>query len=160
MTVIVETGETVANANSYVSEATLVAFALARGVTLTTDSTELLIKAMDYIDSLDYIGIKKNYTQTTQWPRYDVWIDGYNFYSDQIPQELKNAQCLTAMAIEEGTDPLANLARTVTQETIGNLSVSYASSGASQELNIKIGQALRKLLKGGWTGGNTFKCVK
>lgn len=79
MTIIVENGTNVANANSYLSLADIRAYALNRGVTLSpVDATlePMVFKSMDYIESVgaNYQGTPTytapDYTpQALQWPR-------------------------------------------------------------------------------------------
>lgn len=153
MALIIEDGTQVANANSYVTEAELTAYATARGITITDDTEELLIKAMDYIESLEFIGLKVSSTQPLSWPRAFVIIDTYYVNIDMIPQELKNGQIEVALAIDRDQDPLDDVARTTQTETVGPLSVTYAANSASTTTVRKIPSALRKLLSSGGIGG-------
>lgn len=152
MTIIVENGTIVSGANSYVSEAELTAYATARGVTLSLDTEQLLIRAMDYIEAQIYLGYKFTSTQPLQWPRSGVYVDSYLVDSDVIPTELKNGQMETALAIDNGQDPLADIARTTKSETVGSLSVTYADNAASTTLVRKISSSLKKLLANGSSG--------
>lgn len=152
MAITVEDGSIVSGANSYVSEAELTAYATARGVTLSTDTEQLLIRAMDYIESLEFAGYKWTNTQPLQWPRSNVWVDGYLTDADEIPDELKNGLMQTAMAIDDGEDPLQNLTRQTKSETAGPVSVEYMDGSAATTIVRKITAQLRKLLKGGVSG--------
>lgn len=151
MSIIVEDGTGVANANSYISEADLTTFATARGVTLTTSTETLLIKAMDYIEAFSFKGIKKERDQALQWPRLEVYIDGYYWDSDEIPQELKDALCHTAIAIDQSNDPLQDMPRQTVAEKVGEIEVHYSPGSSSVARNIRILNAIRKLLRGGGT---------
>lgn len=153
MTIIVEDGSIVANANSYVTEAELTTYATARGVTLTTDTEVLLIKAMDYIESLSYKGVKRERDQPLQWPRFNVCVDGYYLESTTIPEELKNGLMQTAIAIEENNDPLQVLPRNVKREKTDVIEVEYFG-GNAVDINRKIRAALWKLLSPGNAGNN------
>lgn len=157
MAIVVEDGSTVTGANSYVSEAELTAYASARGVTLTTDTEQLLIRAMDYIEALSFQGYKWTGTQPLQWPRSNVWVDGILVGADEIPDELKNGLMQTAMAIDDGNDPLQDLERQTKREQVGPLSVEYMDGSAPNTIVRKISNALRKLLTTGGTSGNQFK---
>jgi hypothetical protein len=97
MAIVVETGAVVAGANSYVSVADLRDYADDRGISLPSDDTTcepLLIKATDYLEAQRnrYQGYKTASTNPLQFPRADVWIDGYELSSTAIPVELKKAQ--------------------------------------------------------------------
>lgn len=101
MTIVVEDGSgTSAAANSYAATSDLVAYAALRQATLTTDvptQETLLIKAMDYLERLNYKGFKFKQFQPLKWPRYDVIIDGWPLLLNQIPTQLVQAQCCLAV---------------------------------------------------------------
>ena len=156
MAIIVEDGSIVTGANSYVSEAELTAYATARGITLTGDEEELLVRAMDYIESLNYKGMKFSDEQPLQWPRSGVIVDGYAVSASSIPQILKNGLMQTAMAIDNGEDPLADLPRSVQSETVGPISVTYSSGASSVPIVRKINAQLYKLLESGGLYGSSF----
>ena len=155
MAIVKEDGSIVAGANSYVTEAELTAYATARGVTLTTDTEQLLIRAMDYIESLQFIGIKLTEDQPLQWPRSDVFIDGYLIDFDEIPTELKNGLMQVAMAIDNSQDPLADIPRLKKRVKVGEVEAEYVTSQATTIVR-KISSQLRKLLLGGSSGGSSF----
>lgn len=159
MAIIVEDGSVVANANSYVSEAELTAFATARGVTLTTDEEVLLISAMDYIESLQYKGFKLTRDQYLQWPRSYVVVDGWGIDSDTIPQELKNGLMQCAIAIDQGNNPLQDAPRSTKREKVGELEVEYMDNASSVVINKKILTSLQKLLAngGGASSGSVYR---
>lgn len=161
VSIIVETGEIVPNANSYVSEAELTSYASDRGITLVGDADVLLIRAMDYIESLSYKGYKVSSIQPLQWPRRGVYIDGYYVPSDSIPKELKYALMQTAIAIDEGNDPLAVQTQAVKREKVDVIEVEYASGSSSSPVIKQINVALAKLLGGnGSLGGNVITVRK
>lgn len=155
MTIIVEDGTIVSGANSYASEAELSAFAAARNITLSGDYTteQLLITAMDYIESLYYKGVKLTYDQPLQWPRADVYIDGYYNSVDNIPKELKNGLMQAAIAVDSGNNPLQVEPRKTVREKVGELEVEYATGASSVVIDTKILSFLSKLLDGGSGAG-------
>lgn len=159
--IVVEDGSIVSGANSYVSESDLTTFAANRGITLTADEDELLIKAMDYIESLDFQGIKVRRDQGLQWPRAYVTIDGYYFAPTAIPQELKNGLCQVAIAIDQDMNPLDPLIQTVKREKVDVIEVEYMDGSTSQAIARTITSSLYKLLNsGGGIGGNVIKVNK
>jgi hypothetical protein len=160
MSVIVEDGSIVANSNSYVSETDLTAFATARGVTLSGDEEELLIQAMDYIESLSYKGLKKTRDQSLQWPRSGVYIDSYYLDNDVIPEELKKGLMQTAIAIDTGVGPQVTLGRKTKREKVGELEVEYEASSVTNSLDVKIKGFLWKLLNSGGMGSNVINVNK
>lgn len=152
MTIVIENGTEVTGANSYATEAELAAYAAARGVSITADTEQLLIRAMDYIEAQSFAGIKSSSTQPLQWPRYDVVLDCYLINSDAIPQLLKDAQMEAALAIDAGEDPLANIPRTKKRASVGSISVEYTDGAAATTIVRKITAKLSKLLTGGGSG--------
>ncbi len=159
MAIVVETGSIVNGANSYVSETELTTYAIARGITLVGDEEELLINAMDYIESLAFIGLKWTRDQDLKWPRSDVWIDGYYIDSDTIPNELKNGQMAVAIAVDQGNGPLKTIDRQTKRERVGELEVEYMDGSSSTPIVRTINSSLAKLMKNGGQG-QMFKVIK
>lgn len=159
MAIVVEDGSIVTGANSYVSEAELATYEADRGLTISGDPLALLIQAMDYLETLYYIGTKKTSDQPLQWPRTSVYIDGYLFAPDAIPQELKNAQMALAVSIDAGTDPMATLERATKREKADVLEVEYMDNASSVAIITSVNRLLRKLLAGG-TGGSSYRVVR
>lgn len=157
MAIVVEDGTQVPGANSYVSEAELTAYATSRGVTLTGNTEALLLNAMDYIESLNFIGVKASLDQPLQWPRFDVVIDGYLFPSDEIPDLLKNGLMQTAMSIDAGTNPLSNIDRPLSSATVGPVAVTW-EKGQTSTIIRKVTAQLRKLLRG--VAGSSFSVYR
>lgn len=156
MTLIIEDGSIVANSNSYISTTNFTTYATARGYTIVADEEQLLIQAMDYLEAQLYKGCKRTQDQTLQWPRTGVYIDGYYFASDDIPQQLINAQCEVAIAIDEGNGPLDDIAIQTKREKVGPIEVEYADGAAPFIVNRRIQNALWKLLASGGAGGNVL----
>ena len=146
MTIIVEDGSNVANANSYVSLTDLRSYALARGVTLSAVDATLesqVFKAMDYIESFRsrFQGVKSYQSPTyvspqlLQFPRSEfkdsqlgIYIDCNRIDFDVIPTELINIECQCVMAINAGVN-FANFTQSqqfVIKEKIGPLETEYA----------------------------------
>lgn len=159
MAIVVEDGSIVDGANSYVTVAELQAYATARGVTIDGQAEKHLTQAMDYIENLIFKGYKKTQDQPLQWPRMDVFIDGYLWRSDEIPNELKNGLMQCAIAIHEGNDPLQDAPRAVQRQKVDVIEVEYAPGASSVVINKKIMHMLKKLLVGG-NGGNVVGVSK
>jgi len=107
MSIIVEDGSIVANANSYVTIDEARAYALARGVVLSAvdaDVTPLMITAMDYLEAqrARYQGTKVSPIQVLQFPRYNVVIDTFEQDPTLIPSVLKEAQMRLVIEAKEG----------------------------------------------------------
>ena len=159
-TIVVEDGTVVAGANSYVTEAELTTYAADRGVTLTAATDVLLIKAMDYIESLAFIGDKSSEGQALQWPRNIVYIDGYYVESTTIPSALKTGQIATALAIDSEDSPLATVERATKREKVDVIEVEYMDSAAAQPIVKTINAAMRKLLVNGGPSTTTFAVMR
>jgi hypothetical protein len=136
MTLIVEDGTGVANANSYISVADARTYASARGTTLPSDDSAveaLILQGMSYIEaqrarfqgSKTYTGVvgfhdddwfpiplppdvNTHAAQALQWPRYDVYIDDIPLSGSAIPVELVSALAQCAVEISSGNDLQAN----------------------------------------------------
>ena len=95
-----------ASANSYVTLAEADAyFDEHLNVTDWTDATDdlknrALIQAARRLDQLSFNGGKATEAQALKWPRIGVVDDeGYGIDSDEIPQQMKDAQCELALAM-------------------------------------------------------------
>lgn len=155
MATVVEDGTGVLTANSYASDAQLTAYALERGITLTGEPSELLTKAMDYYDTLTFIGLKSTKDQPLQWPRTSVWIDGFSYASTELPQELIDGQMATSLAIDAGFDPLSTIERAIKKDKTGPLETEWMDNASSAEIIRSITSAVRKLVTGN-SGGINF----
>jgi len=150
-TIVVETGSgTDPNANSYVSVADATTYATDRGYSFTNDVSQALIKSMDYIESLSFIGNKNTDAQPLQWPRYGVVVDSYSVGSDEIPQLLIDALCECALGVDGGNSPIQNLDRTTKREKVGELEVEYEQGTREQVALQGLEVKLQKLLKQGF----------
>jgi hypothetical protein len=137
ITITVEDGSNVTNANSYVSVANARAYAVDRGVTLSSTDDEVaafLIHATDYLEAqgLKYQGekaaIAAGTTQALAWPRDCVVLDGVTFANNAIPQALINAQCALVLAQNEGLvlQPNIKPQNYVIESTVGPLTTKFA----------------------------------
>ena len=159
-TIIIEDGTVVPGANSYASEAELTTYAADRGITLTAATDVLLIKAMDYIESLSFIGTKYSKSQALQWPRSNVYIDGFYFVPTIIPPALKTGQIATALAIDSDNSPLATVDRSTKREKVDVIEVEYMDNAAAQPIVKTINAAMRKILVSGGSGTTTFAVIR
>lgn len=160
MTLIVEDGSIVANANSYVTTDELNTYATARGVTIASGVREQwLVMAMDYLEQLSFKGIKYTQGQSLQWPRVNVTIDTYLVDSDEIPALLQNAQMQLAMSFYAGYSPINVHERAIKSADVGSLRVEYMDNASTNNIDPKVTFFLNKLLDGG-VGGNTIRVNK
>ncbi len=157
MSVVVENGSVVEGANSYGDETGLGTYSVARGITITGNATTLLIHAMDSIESKNFIGDKFSNDQPLQWPRINVYIDGFLQDSDVIPQSLIEAQYETAIALNAGHDPLAATVVGVKRKKVyGAVEIEYKDNSSSAPIVLTINNKLSKLLKGN-SGANQIR---
>lgn len=149
MAIVIEDGTIVTGANSYATEAELTAYALARGTTIASGQETLLLKAMDYLEQLDYVGTKYTKDQPLQWPRDGVYIDGFPYTTTEIPPQVVTAQLAVALAINSGFDPLATIERATSREKLDVLEVEYQGNAAAYPIIRSINAAVKKIVNGG-----------
>lgn len=114
-------------ANSYASEEDLLSFAGLRGIELPEKLSPLLIKAMDYLEGLVWVGSKAKPRQLLAWPRLNVVLDGHDLPPDELPQQVITAQCMLAVEAIDG-DLLASTreAAVKTERVEGAVTMTYA----------------------------------
>lgn len=134
ITITVEDGTGVADANSYQDVATVTTYALNRGVVLSTTSDVVaaqLINAMDYLAKYRarWKGQAVYPGRYTAWPRKNVQIDGEDFADDEIPSNLIEAQAQLVMVQSTGIvlAPNTGAELPVIMEKVGPLETRYAS---------------------------------
>lgn len=134
MTIIVEDGSDVPDANSYVSLDNARTYAVSRGFVLPSDdalATVNLMLAMDYLEaqSLRYQGEKTSADQSLQWPRKYVTVDRRAFPEDQIPKQLVTAQCWLACQSGTGVDLMPNYVGVgIKSEKLGPLETVFSDT--------------------------------
>jgi len=149
MAIVVENGTLVSGANSYVTIDEFQAWADARGIDYGTDYTisQQLFRAHDYFESLDFKGLKADENQAMQWPRDQVYIDGYAVDADEIPKEVKLA-IYELMKLEiDGDSKLTPSEREVTSEQVDSIKITYKDSAGMKRQTPALDRALRKLIK-------------
>lgn len=167
MALVIEDGTQVTGANSYITVAEYTTWADARfggsRSTLPADTAAyeaVILRGMDYFESLDFQGLLVDRTQPLQWPRSDAYIDGYDIDATTIPDEVKKAMYELAYAEETGVGELNQIERKVESEKVGPIAVTYSSSSASRTISPALSRSLRKLVKGGGAGGNNFMVTR
>ncbi len=139
MALIIEDGSLPAGADSFVTVAEVRAFADALAFTgLPVDDADLephCRKSANYVRSIEYKfqGIRISVDQALTWPREPVYIYGFEFPSDEIPQELKDGCCQLAIDSANGTALEQNTSgRTTIKERVeGAVDITYADGSAS-----------------------------
>lgn len=137
---IVEDGTNVAGANAYATLAAARLYAESRGVTLPESDEALtiaLIQGADYVNSFrkQYQGQKTFETQTMQFPRKSVYVDGYKIGENTIPVEVVHASIWAASIVGAGTDlmPTSNGKEVASERVEGAVAVTYFESGDTRK---------------------------
>ena len=149
-TITVETGTGATNSTSYVAVATLTTYIAERNITLggtNGDSSEILIKSMDFLEQQRFIGTKNTKAQALQWPRFGVVVDSYFIDSDEIPLLLQEAQMEFAISIDLGTDPMAPVSRETKKEKVDVITVEYTDSARAVTFIKSASEKLHKLVR-------------
>jgi hypothetical protein len=164
MTLIIEDGSIVDNANSYVTSAEYIGWADDRfGVERSTapkcesDAESYILRAMDYFEGQVFVGTKKQSDQPLQWPRDSVYIDGFYQSNSAIPKEVKISIYELAYAEEQGNGELNTVDRKVKKEKVSSIEVEYADNSSSTSSNVSVPNAMRKLLA---YGGSSNRVVR
>lgn len=152
MAIVVEDGTQVAGANSYVSESELTTYASDRGITLSDSESVLIIKAMDYLNTLRYKGERVADDQSLPWPREGVYVDGVEIEKDEIPQRLKDAEMALALQIDSGNDPDSTLSQEVKREKADVVEVEYQDGTSSAPVLRKVNNIIEPLVVAGSIG--------
>lgn len=106
MTLIVEDGTGVADANTYLSLDDIKAWAEARGVDTTSFTEPMVIKAMDFIERMrdKYAGSTSTANQRLAFPRYNIWYEGDYISPTLIHQRLKDALSQLVVYVSQGIE--------------------------------------------------------
>ena len=147
MAIVVEDG-TGSNplANSYVSEADLTTYASDRGITIAGTASQLLLLSMDTIETRSYQGSKTDKDQPLSWPRSGVVVNGESIASDEIPDDLKTAQIVTALSVDAGVNPMGQIDPAVKREKVDVIEVEYRDNAVSRSFDPKINAYLAPFL--------------
>jgi len=161
MAIIVEDGSNIAGANSYVSLVDARAILNPLGQDLNSVDAiaeQQILNATRYIEAFrqSFKGWKRSGTQSMQWPRLGVVIDGISIDSNIIPQDLIDAQVFAAYEYAEGQilQPSSS-GQSISRERVeGAIDTSYFNTGAIEgsPALVRVNDSLNPLLKpGGFT---------
>mgnify|MGYP003653719495 CR=1 FL=1 len=151
MALIIEDGSNVPNANSYITAQEWLDWAAARGIQHAHSQSDVeahILRGMDYFEAQSFIGLKANSEQSLQWPRDWVIIDGYSVESNTIPPEVKNSCYEVTNTEAQGNSYISAQGRVTTSESVGSISVSYASGQGSRNTTPAVTYALAKIVIG------------
>ena len=145
MALITQTNDSVTGANSYASVIDLTTYADSRGITLKGTPEQLLLLAMDVLESKQYKGEPFKSSQTTVFPGMGVGI----------PRAIKQAQVMLAVSLDNA--PPVNEAPTaqVSKERVDVVEVQYFEAKDNQSALLKmVDELLKPYLAGGFSGFN------
>lgn len=168
---IVETGEGLPNADSYVSVADATTYFQSRGLTgwvtsPTAPAEQALVRATAYIDGRyrkQFPGRRLNgRDQALEWPRERAYDQaGEEIDDDSVPREVKDATCEAALrefTTPGSLNPDVVPAERVIRERVDVIDVTYADPGTASAMVPVVGRIediLSGLLVGGTTGTTT-----
>ena len=152
MTLIVEDGTGISDAESYASVVEFKAYCDKRAMdySLLADSAieVLLIKATDYMVNVyrnRWQGRRTNEIQALDFPRYDVVVDGYSVLSNIVPPLVKNA-CIELAFKSNTTELLPDIERATIREKVDVIEVEYDRFAPVQTRYSQIDSMLSPLL--------------
>lgn len=167
MTLIVETGAGLADAESYCSVAFADNYHTGQGRELEWSDLDDEVKEQALRRATIYMigeyrmrwaGYRKGTTQSLDWPRYDVPqrdVPGgsYSAYYpyDSVPREVQIACAELAFRTRDSTPLAADQGRVTKSETVGPISVTYADGGRMETVYKVVDGLLAPFLNGSGT---------
>lgn len=118
MAITVQTNDGLSTANSYVSVTDFDAYTMARGIVITGNPEQLLLSAMDVLESKQYKSEPLNDAQSTLFPRMGV----------AIPRAIKQAQLMLAVAADTNDLLSATTEQIAKREKVAEIEVEYFES--------------------------------
>lgn len=171
MALIVETGQGVAGANSFVDAAYADAYFSDRAMTAWAGESAAkeaaLIRGGQYLNGLRWQGSQVDFRHVMCWPRYGVpvadcngpaypgatfsagSIYGLYWNNNEIPEQVKQAQCEAALRYLAGTNMLPDLERggQVVMERVDVITTQYANGAPAGTRFLAVEALLRPFLK-------------
>jgi len=155
VSLIVEDGSGLANAESYISaagaDARMSAIGDATWAVLTTaQKEEALRRSTIYMEQAyrgRWTGLRMTREQALSWPRYGVCVDGFYLPSDEVPADIANACADLALKAAAG-DLNEDLTRGVVREKIGPIETEYDRNSPQSVRYRAVDMALSPYLKG------------
>lgn len=153
VTLIVEDGSIVPDANSFVDEDKIVSYAAMRGVTIPNSSdTEkdavavLGIKAMDFLRFMPWRGEPVDADQTTPFPRKNM---GFSYPEDKVPPAVVDAQLQLTLLVNAGVELVSNSSGTgfLVKEKIGPIENTYSEKVGISSNGFSILPGIQALLE-------------
>lgn len=164
MSLIVETGQGLPNAESYISVADADARHASLGNTgwTGTEATKeaLLRRATAYMEQayrLRWKGTRVYRVQALSWPRYGAVVDGYDLESTTVPTEVANACADLAMKAAAG-DLAPDLERGLIRKKIGPIEKEWDRNSPQATRYRNVDMALAPYLKGSSSMATLVRC--
>lgn len=156
MSLVVESGNGDATAESYISVAAATAHHANMGnaawAALASDTIreQCLRQATAYMEQAyrqRWTGYRVSISQALSWPRWNVFLDGFSVSSTIVPAEIANACADLALKAAAG-NLNADLTRGVVRKKVGPLETEYDRFSPQQTRFRSIDMALSPYLKG------------
>jgi hypothetical protein len=150
------------SANSYVTVAEVTTFCSDYGLSSwallgSTDKITAILRGMAFVDSeFDFKGVKTNYYNPLEWPRYGVYddLDSDSFASEEmewyqeIPSGVKKAACRAAYEESASAGVLqASLTSNIRSQKIDVIEVEYFGQQPSKTIYRTIQGFLKGLIR-------------
>lgn len=152
MTLVVETGAGLANAEAYLSAADFAAYWAKRNVDVTDFDAEVidaaLLQATQFIDvSFDWAGDALTAAQRLEWPRSGITWRGHAVSG--VPQPVRDACAeLARRALAEPLMPDVDRSNRIKSESVGPVSVTYADDAPETKAFRVVERMLAPFTKG------------
>lgn len=165
MALTIEDGTVVPDANSFISVAEARSYAADRGLSLPAadgDVEPLIVRAADYLESLNYKGQVIEATQALSWPRENACVNGEELDNAAIPNKLKQAQ--SQLTFEAQTSPLLPTGdgKEIIKEVVDVIETEFATKGSRVSTPVfkTVDALLKDLVKSNTALSNAFQSVR
>jgi hypothetical protein len=170
MPIIIETGDGLADAESYASVAAADARCASLGMTgwaaLTEADKEIALRRATLFMATyrtRWAGRRVNQHQALDWPRYNVVVDGFIVPSTIVPAEVVNACIDLAVRAGRGEDLLPDLdtgSNAIKKDKTGPLETEYFQNTTDARERFVAVDALLVPYFGSAGGGNSIKVTR
>lgn len=144
MTITVQTNDGLSTANSYVGVTDFDAYTIARGIAITGNPEQLLLAAMDVLESKQYKSEPVKADQSTKWPRMGLGV----------PRDIKLAQIMLAINADSSIPMTDTPTAAVKKEKVDVVEVEYFEPVSGQSALITMVYDLLKPYLAGGIGLN------
>ena len=170
MPIIIETGDGLADAESYASVAAADARCASLGMTgwaaLTEADKEIALRRATLFMATyrtRWAGRRVHQRQALDWPRYNVVVDGFTVPSTAVPLDVVNACIDLAVRAGSGEDLLPDLdtgSNTIKKDKTGPLETEYFQNTTDARERFVAVEALLAPYFGSAGSGNSMKVTR